>query len=348
MLNRFAAFGILLLVLLFSCKKEEGPWDRELNMVTDTTTMIYKISYVSNTSSQLVATVDMVKLVGLQSATNYTGSNFSNVSTTANVDYTASGISSSSPTTTSYSSVLLFNLNLKEWYAEHDMGFYMRRFFEIVDGSNTKQIALSSFSGQENTKTRFHAEDHSDLFGNSWEYNTATFYDLTTGSAGYHYQTTLGYLQNRIEDIIDTLSTVSPSGAKSITLVSNTDFFNTADTLIVNSIINKANANQTSINLVGVSFPDQLRQIANETGGFISEEIIDYGTDQVIYKPTAQISHVGVTLQNLDNLLAKNVKINRCTYQFDFNDGSVYLPGDIVAYPINYNGLKFFVDLSIP
>ncbi|MEZ4922393.1 MAG: hypothetical protein R2780_04410, partial [Crocinitomicaceae bacterium] len=266
--------GIGLVLLLFSCRKEADPWDREGELVTDSTFMIYGVNYVSNTSSQVILTVDILGLENLVSGTNYSSTNFSNVSDIQNVDYTVSAISEQSIAPTSYSTVLLFNLNGLEWYDEHYVGFNLRRYFEQVDYFSANKVAFSTCSGQQNAPTKFYSENPGDIFGNSWEYNVQTFYELTEEQNYYQYQTSVSYLKDRIEDIIDSLNLANASGDRSITLLSNIDFLNYADTSNINAIVNKANANNVRINLLGISWPDQMKHIANKTGGFISEYLI--------------------------------------------------------------------------
>ncbi|MEZ4923129.1 MAG: hypothetical protein R2780_08180, partial [Crocinitomicaceae bacterium] len=137
-------------------------------------------------------------------------------------------------------------------------------------------------------------------------------------------------------------------GDRSITLLSNIDFLNYADTSNINAIVNKANANNVRINLLGISWPDQMKHIANKTGGFISEYLIDYQTNENVFEENDAVTHVAVTLQNLDDLLSRKVKVHRAQFQFDFNDGSVYLSGDRFSYPIQYKGYKFYIDYYIP
>jgi hypothetical protein len=337
------------MILMISCKKEAGPWDRENELIIDTTTLIYQMNYVSHSTTQLSIDVEMLTLEGLESKSSYNSSDFGSNSIIQNVDYTANQISQQAYSSSGYSSVLLFNLNKNDWYTDHFVGYYLRRYFESIDGSDQKNIALSSFSGQSNTITRFHAENGpSDLFSNSWEYNIEKFYELIKTTELANYQTSIGYLKTRLDGVMDTIIMANPSGDKSITLFSNIDFLNSADTALVNSIIEKAVTNQIRINLIGLEFPDQLRQIANETGGFVSEYLVDFDTSNWLIDNSTQVSHVAVTIQNLDRLLSRNVKVHRCRYNFQYNDASIYTSGDRVSYPINYRGFKYFVDYQIP
>jgi hypothetical protein len=342
-------FQILLLGLFFiSCKKELIELDREDDLVTDSTTMVFGVNYVSNSTTQLIVSVDMLGLQGLKAQPDYNTSSFSTVSDVHNVDYSISGITEAGAGNTGYSSVLLFNLNKREWYPEHFVGFYLRRYLEQIEGVSTKNVALSSFLMQDNTPARFHTQNPGDLYGNSWEYSMEKFYEYTASANVPQNITSISFLKSRLLNIVDTIDTEAPSGDLSITLFSNNDFQTSGSVSDVNEIIAKAKGSQIRINLIGTNFSHQLRQIANETGGFISEYQIDYETSDVQVDPNAQISHVAVAIQNLDRLLSRQVHIHRCTYQFDYNDGAVYSSGDVLNYPFNYDGKRFYIDISIP
>lgn len=349
MLNKWAYYIVLMLVFSFSsCKKEQGPWDKEFELEKDSTTMIYSMEYISNTSTSLTIDVSLLELQQLQTPSNYNPSNFSDQSAIQNVDYTVNGISQLNLTNTSYSTVLMLNLNKKDWYTEQHIGVYLQRFYEQTADDPAKKIAVCSFSGQQNTSTEFITENQGNIFGNSWQYNAEETFKLTNGSDALQYETSIAYLKTRMDEAINEMVAASPTGDKSITLLSNNDFLNTGDPADVDYIIDLALTNQIKINLIGTSFTDQLRQIANETGGFTAEYLKDFTTDEHLIDNTSVVSSAAVALQNLDRLLSLNVRIHKALFHFDYNDASTYTSGQVISYPINYNGYKFNIDFSIP
>ena len=334
----------------WSCKKDQILYDREDALVTDTATFLYEAKYISNTPTSLTVQVDMVTFVDLVSEEDYNEQFFYDSTTSMDISYDVSNVTVEQvPLHNDYTSVFLFNQNNKLWYTEEFVGFYLRRFFEKNDSIVLGKTGLASFSGQNNLKTSFRSEVQGSYFQNSWNYNVNEYYDITKDANETSYNTPVSFVTSRVDETIDSMIASSELiGDRSISLFTNEPFDASAD-LDVNNTIIKANSNAISINLIGPNFNSNIRRLAIETGGFICEYENFHNMPQMGNEQSEEqnVTGVQVGLQNLENLLRRDLVLHRC--QLVITDASAnFQVGDKVTYSLNYNGTNVSIDLSIP
>ena len=355
-------FGLLVLVL-FSCKKDISTFDREDDLVVDTAAVLYSASYISHTATQLNVKINMVVFNGLESENTYTNYEFSGTPPDATKSYNFTNLSVNSLTANNaYSSVFLFNQNNNDWYLRNVIGFYYRRFLEQIETNNNKKTAIASFYGDGPSEVVFYKENPNLYFGNSWQYSLDEFYDFTSieGTNTLSTATQILFLTQRIDEVIDSITTSSELiGNRSITLFSGRDFDTGENpTNYLNATILKAQSNGIKINLIGPGFNPEVKRLAHETGGFIcaiSDD--DFVSSWYIGNIT---SAVEVGMQNLDRLLSQNIIVHSCDLIVTATGGPNFQSGDQMNLPINYsnpninheylnqNGFEIAIDFVIP
>ena len=294
---------------VISCRKEDVIIDREDNLSQDTALIIYQVQYSSHTGGDVNFLVDMLQLNGTTSEATYAGHDFQDPGTTGTVSF-GNPNPNVNPSNGSYSTILVFDYAETWSYEENFVGYYLRRFFEIADSLPNRNVALSSFSGSDNTPTRLHAEDHSNIFGNSWEYSISQFYAYTTHLDDDASATNGAFLKSRMIGLIDSLiAAPQASGDLSITLIAGYGGYYFSNYADLDAIIDHALANNVKINIISQGGSSELTQMANETGGFLSTWIPDINGNP--YHEDHPYSNTQITLQNLDELLMGNVTTHR-------------------------------------
>lgn len=350
------SFCISLILALFvvSCKKEPNLWDREVELEIDTASFLFKSQYISHIDTQIIFQVEMVTLNGLQSDNTYANSLFyDSVRTEFNYFYSISNVSVQQKIPSAYTTILLFDQNGTYWHNESQMGVYLRRYFEIVDNSNVSQIAVAKFFPQNNESISFYKEKPNSYFDNSWEYNTNKYYEISNDKYDFNYETTnIIYMIDRLNETLDSLISFSDkSGDLSITFFSQGGYESyQSETLAINTLIAKAQANNIKINLVGFenSTESEFRKIAQETGGFICSREVNYNTYQYINNEHKKITTIGVFIENLDLILQQKLKTQKCIIQVDRTDGGIYQSGERLAFQINYDHKLYTIQFTLP
>lgn len=337
-----------LVLFTFSCRKEEVVVDREDNLSDDTALFVYSINYESHNTTDLNFTMNMVMLKGSQSEQEYALFNYYDTSYFQNFDLSfATASSYNQPTVSSYSTILLFDYNETESFKQNYVGYFLRRFFEITDSLPNRNVALSSMSSSQNTPTRLHTENLGNIFGNSWEYNTNTFYSLTSGFNGGSSSTPGLFMKGRVLDLIDSLiASPQATGDLSITVLlgnGGVQFTNYSD---LEQIVDYAISNGVKINIITPGSGGEVATLAGATGGFFSNYIFDYN-DQPIPEGD-EFGNVTIPLQNLDELLKGNVFTHRVNGTATQTGADTWQSGDYVYLTVRYGGYKFETGLKIP
>lgn len=328
-----------------SCRKEEVVIDREDNLSSDTALIIYSSQYNSHTASALNVTVEILQMNGLVSESDYSGA----VLADANIpDHTVTFGTTTTNTNTpiaSYSTIFVFDYAETISFKDEFAGFYLRRFFEIVDSLPNRNVALSSFSAEENTPTRLHTENNGNIFDNSWEFNLQQFYERTIQLDESANQTQGQYIKDRLIDLMDSLlAAPQATGELSITLLTGNGGYNFSASADLDAIIDYALLNNIKINVITPGGSYELAQIANETGGFLSAWV---GDEQGQPQPGGpEFSNTQIALQNLDDLLMSKVT----THKIDITDvqTDIWQSGSIARIEFIYNQHLLSVQFRIP
>ncbi len=348
-MNKNAYIILGLVFFAFSCRKEDVVVDREDNLLSDTSIVVYNANYQSHTPTTLIFTVDMLHLNGVQSQTSFDNFEFVDTSYVQNQTLTF-GVPSlyNYPAISEYSTIILFDYNETDSYKRNYTGYFLRRFFEIADSLPNRHVALSSMSSEQNTLTRLHSQNPGDIFGNTWEYNVETFYKLTAHEDISASETAGLFIKGRINDLIDSLvAAPGASGDLSITFISGNGGYNFSNQSDIDEIIDKALLNNVKINIITPSSSGaELAYIANATGGFISRYVHDFKYDPL--PEEEEFPNVQITLQNLDDLLMGNVFTYRVSAAATFISASTWQSGDYANLTIKYNNYAFHIGVRIP
>ena len=343
--NSYILLAVVLLIFT-SCKKEEIIYDREDSLDLDTGFVKYNVIYQNHSATQLNVQVDMLVLNGLNSETGYGLYQF-DLPNQENYDINVSNsLTAATAPVGSYSTVVMVNLNNSDYYKQSHTGAYLRRFFELADSLPNRNVAFSTFNAAENSDPRFHRENAASIFGNSWEYNVETYYNLTT-KAGFSSGNANGlFLKHHLLAAIDTMVLEGATGDRSITLISTSDDYYFSNNLDKQEIIAAANANNVRINLIGMNFNYEMHQIAGQTGGFLIEMEQPYAGSATPSEPSFEPIQVGV--QNLDKILKRNVNIHRCNVVATQQGADVFTSGQVVDFNLSYNGKNIPIKIELP
>jgi hypothetical protein len=346
LIRRRYIMGAILIFLASSCKKEESLITAEDLIPLDTAVYLYSVNYVSHTPQVLNFDVEMVGFNGLVNESNYNGFVYVDTSydSSVNMDFASTSIVSASPVTQT-STVILLDLGETQSYRDKHIGVYLRRYFEIADSLPNRNVALSSMSGGANWPTRFHAENPSEIFNNSWEYSNQELNTLLAVDDMTSSNTSGIYLQDRLTGLIDSMI-ASPMAQGDLSIVWFIGKGNyTISPAEVDVIINYANLNNVRINVIGLKQPDVMR-IGLETGGFVCSTLL--GKDDIEVTGTAAFDGEKTGTMNLDDLLFKNVRTHLCNVVATKAGANVWNVGDQVNFRINYNGYLINFDMKIP
>ena len=340
---------ILVFIGLYSCRKEESTFDREEALEKDTATLVFKTSYVSHNLQDLTVQIELVTFNKDQSKTNYSGLDFESDGLSSDYNVNFSGANSKTYTPkNSYNTALVLDLSQRNVYQNHELGVYLRRFFEIADSLPNRNVALSSFESVENHDTRFHSEQPGFIFGNSWRYSTRTMYELIGRQVLTGSTPTMLFFKDRIIDAIDTMVVeVGASIEKSLVLVVSAGGFAGENEADMNDIIAKANANNVHINLIMEYGGASYQRLAMETGGFLSyvaDELDVTGTNE----NELDKSPLKNALLNLDDLLTNNITVHEISMTVSKKNLDVWMSGEIVSIHYIYDQKRRTVQLRIP
>ncbi len=337
--------------MLSACKKEVIPYDKEESLVTDTATMIMEVNFIGYTSTQIDLEISMLVFNDLASEQDYSGNVFfdNDIVDELNLTFTP-GTMVNTPEP-EYSSVFLINQNNLGWYEQHHVGIYLRRFLEQIEDDPGRQIALASFSTNIDDKLNFYQEYPGSNFGNSSEFNVNQFYALTNfdGDVNTFDPTSAVSFTLRLNEVIDELIASNELvGDKSITVFTDYDFSTGADaTLDMNLTISKANAEGISINFLGPNIDRNITRIAFETGGFICQTTEQYEEHfGIVYGE--ERPEILVFMENLNNLLSKNISIHSTAVQITNTSGGLFGPGENRGINFSYNDKPFYIQLLLP
>lgn len=348
MLNKISIVGVLALLMLFSCKKDDTIWDREVDLTVDTLTSQIGIDYVIQNPNQIDVQIKMLILNGLGSELNYTGQSF--VQSTDNspnyiYDFSNLSIVEEVPVN-NYTNVLLFQKSGDWWFEEHRVGMYLRRYLELY--GDTRNIATAYFDYGTDTPIRFSNKNGGSYFDNNWEDDIEMFYEEIETVDQYVDQIPFEYFSKRINEVMDSLIINHPTLPNKIITAFVPSYYFYEDDGLFAQIWTKANANNIQINLLGYHFSN-VKQIAYETGGFVIENNVDPVENVVLSYYDRDVSHIGVILQNLDRILSKNYVTHICSLSVtDPTGGSPFLSGNIFYARFIYNGIRFSVHIRLP
>ena len=354
---RIISMAVFVVFLTFSCQKETSAWDREEDLKIDSTTFLFSANYVANIDTQVTVQIEIVTLNGLNSETNYYNKPYyDSVRGDGNHTLDVSNVSEIDYLKTSYSSILLIDQNNSWWYSNDKVGYYMRRYFELLSSSTSSKVGLASFNDNPSQSTQFYSETPINYFGNSWEFNTETFYKISEYDAAQSQVNTEIYLMdviNRIDETIDHFILLDEKqGDLSITFFASGSYIDVqSNQLEIDNLILKAISNQIRINLIGFKydFNTSIRRLALETGGFIGSNQVSYHSASPIYDESKKVSNTAVILENLDLILSREVTSHRCNLIIDKKAGeSNFISGTTESIPINHNGKLYTIQFSIP
>lgn len=338
---------LITFLMLSSCKKDEVTYQPDDGLVLDTALITFEAGYQSHTATALNFYVDMLTLNGLSSETDYSAHQFLDPYNDSDYDYDLSSVTElQAASELSYSTVLLINLNNVESYAQDRIGPVLRRFIEHSDSLPTREVALASFKVESNTPTVYYKENTTSIFDNSSTFNINTFYDITLAQNTTSATTSGLYLKSRLLEAMDTLiSDPKAQGDLSITLLKSNDDFSFSNDADVTEIITKATSNNIRINILGYDNNEDVRRIAIETGGFITQHPFPYentGNFETTDSP------VETAIQNLDKLLRREVEVHRCNVIATPTGSQTFNTGDILSFQLNYDSVATTIRFAIP
>jgi hypothetical protein len=341
--------AVILIFLGTSCRKEEFAYNREDVFSKDTTTLLFKASYLSHSLQDLNFQVELVTLNNLESEKLYFGKNFSqydqsfdfDVSFSNNTTQTYSALSS-------YNTALVLDLSSNNIYDYHDVGIYLRRYFEIVDSLPNRNLAISSIDPVKNHPTRFHSEFQGDIFNNSWQYNTKTIYGLISEQKQTSSAMPMLFFKERIMETIDTLvAKLGASTQKSITLITSFGGFSGENQADMDEIVDYAIANNVQINLISEYEDVSYQRFAIETGGFCtglvpnSDGYYEENVDLIV-------DPIQSTLLNLDALLTSSVTVHKVDIKMSKPIPEVWLSGEQKTLFYVYNNKRRTLQVRVP
>jgi len=358
LIRNFGNITIVALFLASSCKKDtDYSYDREANLVLDTATYLKSATYVSHTPTTLTMTVDLVTFNGLTCETDYSANTFidtlggaadisADLSTTTTVSHSPANV---------YSSAFVFNWNNRTWIEDHYVGFYMRRYLEIIDVDPAVYFAAMVSmdlltTGVDDVSWR--SESSNTRFSNSWAYNINAFYEITNSNGQLTLnQDVSGYdFLYAMDEILDTLL-IDPGvfGEKSITIFSAADAQNNPASDVENdALITNAKANGAKINFLGPDISDVMVRYATETGGFTCEIFNDTSNEEGNEAQIDPVSDMAVYMQNLHLILNHDVVSHRCTAVYTQTGANTFDSGDRYQFKVLYNGEIFIYSVQIP
>ena len=349
MLIRFYQISVIAALLLcFSCRKEADPYNREDVIVADTSTQLFKATYLSHNLQDLNFQLELLTFNSGKSESSYQGLSFDTHDFSSEFDITFSNISTKTYNSSeSYNTTVILDLSSRDIYRSSELGIYLRRFFEIADSLPNKKVAFSSFEPAKLHPTRFHSEKPGDLFGNSWQYNTETMYDLISENTPSGSIVPMLFFKNRMIETIDSISAqIGASAEKSLTLVMAVGSLAGVNQTDIDDIISKAVDHNVSINLITMFEEVGFQRIAIETGGFCTGLVpyIDgnYEESESTDKPMRS------AIVNLDAMLTRKVTAHQVDVKISKQGTDVWVPNEERTIYYVYDQHRRNIQIKIP
>lgn len=340
----------LVMLLAFSCKKEFEPWDKEVDLSTDTSLYLNKVEYVSHTEAEAFFDFQFVQFNQLECETGYEGIY---IDEWDNSNYDLEAYSQTVETLTpigDYSSIFLFEGIGYELYRQGEAAFYLRRYFEFIEANSAnKRIGMATYNSDDNSTINFHKENGT-LFGNSAEYNDSILVDLIHRSelnSGSSDNSGNGLIQVLFAAIDELAANPMATGDKSITMFDDyeNNFGYGYSSIITDSIANKALANNVKINVVLLNGYG-LSRLAIQTGGFIVDQ--REANKVNFFDPEYTLSNIGNNLANLDRILSQNLTVHNVRVKAIAFGGVTFNSGYYVQFDLVYGNDIFLIQLTIP
>lgn len=336
--------------MVSSCKKELPEWDKEADLVTDSSLFISGVEYISHTDFTCTFQVDIVRMNNLTSETSYSDIEIFGRDADGYI-YSIDNITTFSPVPTpQFTSVFLFETDGYQLFAHGQASFFLSRYFEQVENKHpNQQIAFTTFRNEDGVTPTFHKESTS-IFQNSAAYNDSLMNDiiLKTDYQGYTSSNTTDFRDVMFE-VMDTLeANIETTGVKSITLID--DIANNGpafpDEAVLEEIIERAQLLDIRINVIHFHGYQYFR-LATETGGFVIDDRQFYKVNQPYWD--YDISAIGNNIASLDDILQSNYTTHRfeviCNNQGQF----VWESGNFVRLDFQYGPNDIFeLDAVIP
>lgn len=335
-------------LMAYSCKKEPSGFDREEALDKDTATIIYSLNYLGHTPTSFQFNIELLTLNELESEQSYSGLQYAPNNSNQDFSYNITSESVLQPSfSDEYSTVILLDLSNGEFLDREYVGVYLRRYFELVDSLPLRHVAFSSFSSAENHESRFHSENPSDIFGNSWEFNTSTFYKLRQTASEGGSSVSMLFFKRRIMDAMDSLVAANPLGDLSITTILGVGGINNEDQSDYLEIITKANSNNIKLNIISDHSYGDFQCLSSSTGGFFSSyPILDQGQNSEWIDSLGSATKASIL--NLDDLLRSEVNVHRITIQVTASNGATFQQGQYFSEEFTYAGLTRRINFIIP
>ncbi len=366
-MTRLTLISSLLIFGITACKKADNyDYDREKKMVLDTASLLKGVQYVSHTSTSLAVQIDMLTFNGLMYETDFSGYTFddtivpgSYTSSTAQAeiscDYSATSTGTLAPLG-SYASAFLINQANKDWFEERYVGFYMRRYYELIDSLGVSFAALAHMdlhlSGNEHYWNDEVAGSH---FWNYWEYSINNFYTLTNDDdpeSSFYFESNGANFDQELEEIITEIASDGVvTNGRSLTIFTAGDVqggsIQAADPDI-DATVALANANSIPINFIGPIISDVMVRYASETGGFIAEADNRISGEEGNEAQTDPVGDIAVYLQNLNQILTNDAEVHRCNAVFTQTGATTFNSGERWMFHFKYNDELFRFTVKIP
>lgn len=344
MLSRLIVIFALLMTV-GSCKKQqEYLVDPEEQLVLDTATFLLSAEYAGHTSTQLNVTLNMVIFEGLEPKNDYSSLSFQEI---AQAPYTFdySNTNSVPQARGGYSSVFLFNKQNKAWINDHRLGFYLRRYLQLVDTDPSRKVAPAAIDPPNWSGDIQWMQDAPDsLFIQSSKTTIQRFFEyMEVGGSEQSGQSNLNIFEGILVDSKEELvNHPNSSGQKSVTIFTDDDLGLANLNDFTQADLAAFQASSVRINVVGNHVPEVLSAIATESGGFVAEN--DTANVDLTHDP---VQDIAVYMMNLDRMVSGNVgQKHICnltiTTTGTFNSGSHY------SFAFMYNNKAFKFSVLIP
>lgn len=319
-------------------------YPREENLRLDTATVFLGSEIVSYSGPNMTVNLDMATFNGLTPQSTYTTNLFSNsASPVSGYDLDFSVVSTEAGTgspTTNYTNVLAFNLHDRQWFTDHLMGYYVRRYLEQIENNNAANAGMITIDPlQTPIMETWFAQNPDSILNNDWEYTVDNMYTQMDVIENYSVSSTNSNganVGNAFQRIVnETIADGAVNTERAITIFTGYDFHSgTFTDAGVNPVIDYLNANDFQVNFIGSEFSDWMVAYACETGGFLCENE-NYVTPLTEAQLAEPVQDIAVYMQNMHRLMLHDYPVHRCQVQITKTTGD-FVVGERVTLSFDY------------
>lgn len=353
--------GYIIIALFFvfaSCKKDKIlPYDREKELQTDTTALIYSQKVTLNSSTEFVIELEVSQFTDLISRANYPSKTFENSVDidNPNVEITF-GVEEQKEyeSIDSYSTIVMLDENAIHWYDYNQVGFNLRRYFETIDQSVNKTAALYLYKEKsDELTTTFVTDETANAFKTGWEKKINEIYLLSRSISNNDYYGKISkesFYKTMNEALDKLINDPNATGQKSITsLVGNCTIFFTENPYLdteLMALIGKAVSNNIQINFITENSKDLVHFVAYQTNGFLHGDLYENG--KIADVDYTKVSHKAVALQNLDKLLSKDLTTKKVMLTVNAKTGWSFETGQRFNVGVRFLSYEFNLFVVLP